>query len=384
MSVTKLLTMAALFAMSAINVQAQKFYGLIFCNTIDAKIGATCAIDESRMISEMGSIAESMGYEWVERVHHGSDCSKEALMSELNNLNPGNRDVVLFYYSGHGVHSNAWSDDKFPQMCLKYSDARDQSKFVPVRVVQENLRNKKQHLAIILSDCCNNIDESGIVTPKGMSRGIQLIKRSTEDNYRHLFVESDGMVVATGCKLGQTSGCIEEIGGEKIGGIFTYVFCDQLAELCENSGKATWGKLLSNVKNSVASVTRNEQEPYYLNTISQEGGGSSGGGSITPTPVPPSGNFSTFQEALENLLRTSDITTRRNLIPRIKQRCFGGKTATIITVGRNLTTIVDYEDLDAYLTRLADNKKIIRIAVLKDQTDGQGKRFITVTETRTE
>lgn len=372
---------AALLTISALSVQAQKFYEIVFCNTIDPTIGSTCALDESRIASEMGSIAESIGYEPVELFFHGSDCSKENLMSTLNNLNPGSRDVVLFYYSGHGVHAKPGQDDKFPQMCLKYSIG-DQSKFVPARMVKEIFSNKKQRLAIILTDCCNDIDESGIVSAKGLAqaRGVQVIKRSADSNYRRLFAEAEGMVMATGCKLGQTSGC-----NGLMGGFFTYHFLNQLNEMCNGSGKVSWGTLMNNVKNEVASFTGNKQEPYYVNNIKQEGGGSTGGGgNVTPTPIAPSGNFTTFQEALENLLRTTDITTRRNMIPRIRQRCFGGKTATIITVGRNLSTVVDYEDIDAYLTRLADNKKIIRITVLKDETDNQGKRFVTVTETRKE
>jgi len=374
---------ALVLSVSALSANAQKFYEFVFCNTLDAGIGATCAIDEGRIISEISSIAESIGYEPVERIFHGEDCSRETLMSELSNLKCTNRDVVMFYYSGHGVHANAGMDDKFPQMCLKYG-AREQDKFVPVRKVQELIDAKKPRLAIILSDCCNNVDESGWVSAKGLAaaKGIQIIKRDAITNYRKLFAESEGMVVATGCKLGQTSLCTLS---NNVGGFFTYFFCDQLASMCEGSGQVSWGSLLSNVKTAVSKKTEREQEPYYVNNIKQEGGSSNGGGSnVNPSPIPPSTNFTTFQEALENLLRTNDITARRNMLGRIKQQCFNGKDATIITVGRNLTTVVDYEDVDTYLNRLATNKKIIRINVIKDLTDNQGKRFITVTESRVE
>lgn len=379
----RMLFLSSALAVSALTANAQKFYEFVFCNTLDSKIGETCALDEERIVSEIGGIAESIGYEPVERMFHGEDCSKETLLNELTNLQCSSRDVVLFYYSGHGVHSNAGLDDKFPQMCLKYAP-KDQEKFVPVRKVEELISAKKPRLAIILSDCCNNIDESGWITSKGLTeaRGVHIMTRDAVNNYRKLFAESEGIVVATGCKLGQTSLCTMQ---NRIGGFFTFEFCQQIDKMCKGTGTVTWSNLLSNVKAEVAKQTQNEQEPYYVSNIKQEGGsGNGGGGNVTPTPPPPAANFSTFQEALESLLRTNDMTVRRNMLPRIKQRCFSGKNATIVTLGRNLTTVVDYEELDAYLNRLATNKKIIRISVLKDETDSMGKRFITVTETRIE
>jgi hypothetical protein len=69
----------------------------------------------------------------------------------------------------------------------------------------------------------------------------------------------------------------------------------------------------------------------------------------------------------------------------IRRKCFpDGQEATVITVGCNLKTVVDYEDIDTYLDRLSSNKKIARINVIKDKTDTKGKRFFTVTEMRNE
>jgi len=374
----------AVLTMTGLATQAQKFHEIIFCNTIDNKIGSTCAIDERRMLSEIGSIAESIGYEPVEYVYSGTQCSKENLMSVLNSLNCSNKDVVLFYYSGHGIHANGGMEDKFPQMCLKYSYS-EQAKFVPVKLANEMISRKGPRLSILLSDCCNNVDEYGDVSVKHLSqsRGVTVLKRSTVDNYRKLFAETRGNVIATGCKLGQTSGC-----NNNVGGFFTYLFCDILATQCEGSGHPTWENLLSEVKSTVARETRNEQEPYYVNNTSS-GGGGTGNTNVTPTPPAPTpqpvnATTSSFSQSIAELLSTQNMTTRVNMVPRILQRCFNNKTATVITMGRNLTTVVDYEEVKSYLNRLAENKKIIGINVLKDETDSNGKRFITVTEVRVE
>lgn len=382
----KFFMLSAFFFATGMTAHAQKFHEIIFCNTTDAKIGATCAIDERRILSEIGKIAESIGYEPVEYVYNSENCSKENLMSILNTLNCTNKDVVFFYYSGHGIHADGGLDDKFPQMCLKYS-YHQQSNFVPVRVANEMISRKNPRLSIILSDCCNDIDEAGGISVKKIqSKGITTLKRSSIDNYRRLFAESEGSVIATGCKLGQTSGCTMYEG---IGGFFTFVFCEILAQKCEDSSSPpTWENLLSEVKKSVAKFTDNEQEPYYVNNV-RTGGSSSTNTNVTPTPpapttLPSMATNSPFSQAIAELLSTDNMTSRLNLIPRIIQRCFGGKNATIITVGRNLTTVVDYEDIRSYLNRLAANKKIIGINVLKEETDSSGKQFITVTEVRTE
>lgn len=379
----KILLLAVL-TMIGLATQAQKFHEIVFCNTIDSKIGATCEVDERRILSEIGSIAESVGYEPVEYVYSGEKCSKENLMSVLNSLNCSTNDVVLFYYSGHGIHANGNMEDKFPQMCLKYS-YRDQANFVPVKVANEIITRKNPRLSIIMSDCCNDIDKYGGVSVKSnlQSRGITILKKSVIDNYRRLFVSSKGNVVATGCKLGQTSGCTMQ---DNIGGFFTYFFCEELSSLCEGSNNVTWENLLSGVKNTVARKTGNEQEPYYVNNTNS-GGGSGGNTNVTPAPPSPqpvNATTSSFSQAVAELLSTQNMTTRVNMIPRIIQRCFGNKNATIITLGRNLTTVVDYEQVRDYLNRLAANKKIIGVNVLKDETDKNGKRFISVTEVRVE
>lgn len=374
----------AVLTMTGIATQAQKFHQIIFCNTIDSKIGATCAVDEQRVVNEIGSIAESIGYEPVLYIYGGEKCTKENLMSVLNSLNCSANDVVLFYYSGHGIHASGNMEDKFPQMCLKYSYS-EQANFVPVKVANEIITRKNPRLSIIMSDCCNDIDTYGGVSVKSniQSRGINIVKRNSIDNYRRLFVNSKGNIVATGCKLGQQSGCTM---ADNIGGFFTFFFCEELANLCENSSNVTWENLLSEVKKTVARETRNEQEPYYVNNTN--GGGGSGGNTnvipAPPSPLPANATTSSFSRAVAELLSTQDLTTRANMVSRIMQKCFNNKTATIITLGRNLKTVVDYEQARDYLTRLAANKKIIGINVLKDETDQNGKRFITVTEVRTE
>ena len=374
----------AVLTMTGIDTQAQKFHQIIFCNTIDSKIGPTCARDEDRVVSEIGAIAESIGYEPVLYIYGGEKCTKENLMNVLNSLNCSANDVVLFYYSGHGIHAKGNMEDKFPQMCLKYSYS-EQENFVPVRVANEIITRKNPRLSIIMSDCCNDIDIYGGISVKSnlQSRGINIVKRNSKENYHRLFVSSKGNIVATGCKLGQQSGCTMEDG---IGGIFTYFFCEELVSQCENSSNVTWDNVLAGVKKTVARETRNEQEPYYVINING-GGGSGGNTNVTPAPPSSQPAFATtspFSQAVAELLSTQNLTTRANMVSRIMQKCFNNKTATIITLGRNLKTVVDYEQAKDYLTRLAANKKIIGINVLKDVTDQNGKSFITVTAVRTE
>lgn len=367
-------------------VQAQRIHEILFCNTIDRSIGKSVEIDNDRALDEIGCIGGYIGYEVVEHVYQGKDCTRKNLIKLLETLDCSNKDIIFFYYSGHGVHANTNFEDKLPQMCM---NTNIESQFVPVHLVDEMLAKKGPKLRIIMTDCCNSIDQSGIVQAKdglAMERGVTVIKSTHQANYRKLFTEPSGSVIVTSSKLGQSS-----IGNTLYGGCFSYAFWDLLLKECSSTtGTPTWNDLMKKVQETtvnIASRYNHPQEPYYVVNLNGNNSSSTNAPSYTtpnttePAEPAPDG----FGQAINQLLAVSDMGKRAKTASDIRRKCFpDGQEATVITVGRNLKTVVDYEDIDTYLDRLSSNKKIARINVIKDKTDTKGKRFFTVTEMRNE
>jgi hypothetical protein len=364
-------------------VNAQRLHKIIFTATDDERIGSSVKVDNDRANEEIDAIAGYIGYEVVDYVYNGNKCTKQNLLTVLNGLNCSPQDIVFFYYSGHGVHANAGLEDKFPQMCMNTSI---QNFFVPARQVEEIIRSKNPRLRIIITDCCNSIDEDGIVSVKSFlagKSGTTIVKGSVADNYRRLFVNARGKIMATSSQLGQTSGCAVDREGNDLGGYYSLFFWNVLVKYCEEGTSPTWKDVIATTKSAVSEVTRQKQIPYDAIDVSGEGSAPTSGtvpSAPTPTPTPSHATTSNLSQALTQLL-SYDSEIRLSKINSILQNCFHG-SGTVVTVGRNLKTVVEYESAEKFLRRIATNKNILRINVIKEETDQDGRPYVTVHEMR--
>lgn len=361
---------------------AQKLHKIIFTATDDRKIGSSVKVDNDRANDEIDAIAGYIGYEVIDYVYNSNKCTKQNLLKVLNGLNCSSQDIVFFYYSGHGVHPDGAREDKFPQMCL---NTNIESLFVPVRQVEEIIRSKGPRLRIIITDCCNNVNSS--VTVKSLidsGKGATIVKGNVADNYRRLFVNARGKVMATSSKLEQTSGCAYYQDGSDAGGIYSCFFWDILLKYCEETNAPTWNTIINTTKSEVSKFTKQEQIPDDALDVTGDVGSVANSGTIPPTPTPsPSPSNATtsdLSQALAQLL-TYDTDTRLAKINGILQSCFHGD-GTVVTVGRNLKTIVEFENAATFLRRIATNKNILKINIIKEETDQNGKPYITVHEMR--
>jgi len=355
----------------------------MFCDTNDPDIGESVSEDNDRELDEIDDIAGYIGYKIVRYVYNGSNCTKSNLMKVVNSIQTNANDVIVFYYSGHGTHAPGQSNDEFPQLLL---NSRYEGDFVPARIVAEQLNKKPHGLLLILTDCCNNIVNG--VTPKSTLSQLQtttIAKSSEAANYKRLFMESKGIIMATGCKLGQTSIAIKD------GGLFSICFWDKLYAECSKGNNPSWQNILrETTKETMAQASRfrEEQEPYFEIDIN---GTNVGGTTPVPIPTPPApsntNNHISTNTPLTNVLATilskQDVSQRLNMIPQILNSHFP-KGGHIVTLGRNLETVVDYEEAPAFFRRIASSKKIVRINVIKEETASDGLPYITVTEMRTE
>lgn len=77
-------------------------YPIVFCNTLDKKIGKSCLNDKERFSTELAAIQAAIGCDDVDwsNIYTGDQCSKENLDAVISELECTNNDVIFFYYSG--------------------------------------------------------------------------------------------------------------------------------------------------------------------------------------------------------------------------------------------------------------------------------------------
>lgn len=346
----------------SVSVDAQTLHAIIFCNTLDEKIGTSCLVDHNLVRSEISYIADNIGYDIKYYDCSGHDCSKEKLMSILSDLNCINDDIVFFYYTGHGVHAAA-DPGSFPQMCLKYH-SYDEDKFVPVKTVDELIAKKSPRFRLIVTDCCNNIADW--VSAKGYiteMNGASIYKEEDAANYKKLFLNQTGSIMVTSSKKGQVSWCTAQAGGA-----FTLSFWDNLYQV--GIGKLTpdWNTVLNSVKKTTLSRTSNKQEPYFTCNVANSNTNPSQNGSGNSTNTD-----SSLSSILTKLLDSSSSTSVRVQYADDVYKQYFSTDAKVEVVGRNTTTTVAFEDANVFLDRLSLSKKIRKVNVIRESKNSVGK-----------
>lgn len=364
------LFLLASFLIAVSSLNGQTLYAINFANTIDRKIGKGCELDYNRFNNEVAEIASYIGYNVEYYAYSGEDCSNENLFNAIRHIRCTPKDIIIFYYSGHGVR-NPKDESPFPQMCLKYS-AYDENKFVAVHTVIELLEKKNAHLTLVLTDCCNSMAE--VVSSKGLlasAKGTSKYEESYVANYRKLFLDQSGTIVATSSKVGQPSKCNEEIGG-----FFSYALFEELHLAGIGKKTASWKDILASTANDVAS----HQNPYY--TLPGQGQGNSVSvGSNNATHV--ISTDSQLGEALKPLMNHNSSSDYRLSVAANLFKTKFTSSAKVVTMGRNGTTVVDVEDAEQYLKRIALSTLIREIIVLKVTRDSSGLiNSMTVREVR--
>lgn len=368
--------------LSQLTAQAQKIHVVVFCDTNDESIGKNKESERKLTMNEMQTIArylESYGYDSEFTECYGVDCNKRNLMQVVNGLMIEPNDVVFFYYGGHGSHAENNERDPFPQMCLGEDS---QSNWVPVSLVRNIIAKKNPRLAVILTGCCNK--ESKGVSIKSIvaeSGDYTYESEANREAYKKLFLESTGLVTMTSSKLGQYS-----YSGEA-GGIFCLCFWAAMDLVGTNEMKADWNTICGAVKQVVSQTPISTmegvvyQEPYYeihpaeatrpvINTSRQ-----------TRRTTKVNNSVSSLSADLNKLLdKSMSVESRMTMVDEVLSRHFA-YGAKVMTIGRDMSTVVDYEDAETFLRRIIMSPFISQINVIEE--NGGRNSLIQVHEIRT-
>jgi len=135
----------------------------------------------------------------------------------------GRNDVIFFYYGGHGGNSDKGTG--WPFMNLRGGR-------LEIKTVFGMLKSKKPRFFLVIADTCNNFGGRFSITE---SRGGQGGSTSLADNYRQLFLNYRGYIVASSSEPGQYSW-----GNNQDGGFFTYGFLKSLNQELASHKQPNW------------------------------------------------------------------------------------------------------------------------------------------------
>lgn len=177
----------------------------------------------------------------------GNRCTAKTISSKLQKLRPSSKDIVVFYYSGHGC--NPWLKFAWPTFPGKSSLCGD--------YVEALVNRLKKRSAIILFDCCNadlSRRKKDCCDTKGASAPFFLERSAGLGGFFRLLRSFRGTVTLCAASTGQKAICspaigsyftrsllesIWETGAEE--GLCWQTVCQLTEEKTKNRSGARWG-----------------------------------------------------------------------------------------------------------------------------------------------
>ncbi len=218
---------------------------IVVANTLEEKIGASCAMDTLKMIQLFRRIALYIGCNIKVSTVAGKKYGKKRLMEALAQLKPiPEQDIVVFYYSGHGFRKDE-DPERYPYIDLRSNHSQDYLKeAMKMATIDSIIKRKNARVNIVLSDCCNNLvgntNAVGIAPLKKKSNPLVL----NMNNVRALFLSGKVSILATAADRTQKA-----TSNNQYGGFFTNFFKNALEQNCsQTQADITWFKVLEEAK----------------------------------------------------------------------------------------------------------------------------------------
>lgn len=231
--------------------EAANLYTIIVADTSADNIGDTVETDLNNVQTEMDKVAAYTNLEQVKIIFKDANVLTDNVLSTLKTLDIHDDDVIFFYFSGHGYRTNSKDGNPWPNLYFTWSN-----KGIDFDYATNILKSKNPQLLITIADCCNNfIDESWAPLE---AKSFALFARPDENkirkSYQKLFLETHGVIQASGSQVGQYSFC------NFLGGFYTNAFFRNLKLQVEGNHEPSWQIILDRAAYDI----RNSQDPEYI------------------------------------------------------------------------------------------------------------------------
>ncbi|MBI5857207.1 MAG: caspase family protein [Sphingobacteriales bacterium] len=200
-----------------------KMYLLIVANTKDSTVGSAAKFDIRRAIKTFTAVAKTLTIEnnlIIDSVS-GESYNRTNVLNAINKIEPQKgRDIVIFYYTGHGFTNPKQPRKNFPWLDLLYPfqkprpEPRDSA--LNIEDIYVMLKQKGARLNLVISDCCNNRIEDRAIKKDAApgQRGDIDMTKWNKTNLKTLFMaEKPLSILGTAASKGEKAACNDRYGG---------------------------------------------------------------------------------------------------------------------------------------------------------------------------
>lgn len=222
-----------------------KLYLLIVANTREQTIGEACRLDKERSIEVFSDFADYLGIKMVLDTIAGENYNKKNVEKAIRNLKPTAKDIVIFYYSGHGYRKSN-EKRRFPFIDLRAKPSDNYLvETLNMEDIYRTLQKKGARLTLVLSDCCNSdVEAVPVQAPKPFFARGSGVERN-DRNTRMLFLPNKPVaIIATAAESGQRASC-----NKTLGGFFSFYLRASIDDYCSSlKENPSWQSILADTK----------------------------------------------------------------------------------------------------------------------------------------
>ena len=215
-----------------------KIHFILFTDTHDSKVGSAC-IETNKYFKYtfVPNLERHTGMVVKTYYCSGNDFNISKLNTIINNLNTTDKDVIFFYYSGHGYNKGS---SYYPTLTVgSIYDTKN------LETIYYSLKNKQHRLLVVMAEACNKVHLSRNEIRSGNITLNYGYDDANSTHYKELFVYASGNYIMSSSKKGQLS---HLVSGQP--GYFTCGFRDAFSKYTNSdySGYSTWDKVLNETK----------------------------------------------------------------------------------------------------------------------------------------
>ncbi len=232
---------------------------LIACDMTSHNIRRGSRADRIRMKKTCQIIAKQLGIKAKITVLHGKKFGIKHVSRWINAIPSHCKDILFFYYSGHGGRYRSLKDP-WPFMIFPLYHRPQKAKPLMGASVYQLLAKKSARLAIILFDSCNRYFQKKSADLPSPQMTLSLSPTQALPGLQTLFLKTRGIITSCAAQPGESA--ITTVRGQILGGIFTTGFLLSMAHVATQP-VATWEQVFAETVLYCHNYCDGRQTPVY-------------------------------------------------------------------------------------------------------------------------
>ncbi|MGZ3632935.1 MAG: caspase family protein [Parachlamydiaceae bacterium] len=216
-------------------LSAANFHVILVGDFSSPDISQASAVDLENVQAEVTKIAKICGYTLRLKIIAEKNPIAQKVVEEIKGLAPKKKDIVFFYFSGHGYRTKKHGDSPWPNI-----DLPKENHGISLKGIIDAISEKKAKLSIILADCCNWKIPDTFAPPVMMkARTFESPEEKERKNARSLFKKSSGVIAIVSSTQGQAAYCTLK------GSFYTRSFLQSLQHVMGNEKYVKWDMIFN-------------------------------------------------------------------------------------------------------------------------------------------